>query len=158
MGNFLNVQICGNGHITSLDIEMYSFRFCPQCGSQTFYSCPSCGEPIRGKYFEYDTLFVPEPPDQTPFYCHNCGKPYPWTQKIIDNAIELLSLDENLDSDTKSIIKNAIPNLLVDTPETPVSVAKYRSAMSKTGQIVKDSMRQLLIDIITESAKKIIYP
>ena len=137
---------------------MYSFRFCPQCGSQTFYSCPSCGEPIRGKYFEYDTLFVPEPPDQTPFYCHNCGKPYPWTQKIIDNAIELLSLDENLDSDTKSIIKNAIPNLLVDTPETPVSVAKYRSAMSKTGQIVKDSMRQLLIDIITESAKKIIYP
>ena len=135
MGNFLNVQICGNGHITSLDIEMYSFRFCPQCGSQTFYSCPSCGEPIRGKYFEYDTLFVPEPPDQTPFYCHNCGKPYPWTQKIIDNAIELLSLDENLDPD-----------------------AKYRSAMSKTGQIVKDSMRQLLIDIITESAKKIIYP
>lgn len=157
MGNFLNVQICENGHIISPDIEMYSFHFCPQCGTKTFSSCPSCGEPIFGKYFEYDVLFTPEFPDQVPFYCHNCGKPYPWTQKIIDNAVEILALDEDLDSDTKSIIKNAIPNLLVDTPETPVSITKFRSAMSKAGEIVQNSMCQLLSDVIVKSAKGVFF-
>lgn len=93
-----------------------------------------------------------------PFYCYHCGKPYPWTQKILDSAIELLSLDEDLDSDTKSIIKNAIPNLLVETPETPIATAKYRSAIGKAGQILKGSLYQLLVDCITESAKKVIYP
>ena len=36
-----------------------------------------------------------------------------WTQKILDNALELLSLDTELDDDTKELIKNAIPCLLV---------------------------------------------
>ena len=76
----------------------------------------------------------------------------------MDSAIELLSLDEDLDSDTKSIIKNAIPNLLVETPETPIATAKYRSAIGIAGQILKDSLYQLLVDCITESAKKVIYP
>ena len=157
MGNFLTAQICENGHIITSDIEKFSYSFCPQCGSKAFDECPSCGKPIHGSYYEYDILFVPEPLDQKPFYCYHCGKPYPWTQKILDSAIELLSLDEDLDSDTKSIIKNAIPNLLVETPETPIATAKYRSAIGKAGQILKDSLYQLLVDCITESAKKVIY-
>ena len=158
MENFLTAQICENGHIITSDIEKFSYSFCPQCGSKAFDRCPSCGKPIHGSYYEYDILFVPEPLNQKPFYCYHCGKPYPWTQKILDSAIELLSLDEDLDSDTKSIIKNAIPNLLVETPETPIATAKYRSAIGKAGQILKDSLYQLLVDCITESAKKVIYP
>ena len=158
MGNFLTAQICENGHIITSDTDQFSLYFCTQCGSKALDKCPSCGEPIHGSYFDYDIAFVPKPLEQAPHYCYHCGKAYPWTQKILDNAIELLSLDEDLDSNTKSIIKNAIPNLLVDTPETPIATAKYQSAIGKAGQVLKDSMRQLLIDLITESAKKIIYP
>ena len=99
MGNFLTAQICENGHIITSDIEKFSYSFCPQCGSKAFDKCSSCGKPIHGSYYEYDILFVPEPLDQKPFYCYHCGKPYPWTQKILDSAIELLSLDEDLDSE-----------------------------------------------------------
>ena len=83
--------------------------------------------------------------------------PYPWTQKILSNAVELLSLDGELDADTQELIKNAIPNLLVDTPETPISIANYRSGISKAGQIVRDSMFQLLSSVLSESIKNVLF-
>ena len=92
-----------------------------------------------------------------PWYCHSCGNPYPWTEKILNNATELLSLDEGLDSSAKELIKNAIPNLLVDTPETPISIANYRNGMSKAGQIVKDSMFQLLSNVLSETIKNVLF-
>lgn len=92
-----------------------------------------------------------------PYYCHNCGAPYPWTQKILDNAVELLSLDDELDSSSKELIKSAIPDLIVDTPTTPIAIAKYRKGIANAGQIIKDSLRQLLIDVISETAKKTLF-
>lgn len=83
--------------------------------------------------------------------------PYPWTQKILDNAVELLSLDDELDDNSKELIKSAIPELIVDSPTTPIAVAKYRKGISKAGLIVSDALRQLLVDVISETAKKALF-
>ena len=113
---------------------------------------------IRGSYYVEGVVFLGNSDYTKPYYCHNCGTPYPWTQKILDNAVELLSLDNELDSSSKELIKNAIPNLIVDTPTTPIAIAKYRKGIANAGQIVKESLRQLLIDVISETAKKTLFP
>lgn len=92
-----------------------------------------------------------------PYYCWNCGKPYPWTEKILENAIEILSLDETIGETERELIKNAIPNLIVETPDTPVAVAKYKKGISQAAEFVKTSMRQLLIDVVSETIKKTLF-
>ena len=41
-----------------------------------------------------------------PYYCHKCGNPYPWTQQIIDNAVEILSIDGEVDDEIKKNREN----------------------------------------------------
>ena len=159
MGYYHIAQVCTNGHLINDCFDSHpesNQSFCSKCGAKTITSCPNCGANIRGEY-DYGTL-VFSGTTSVDSYCYNCGVPYPWTQKILDNALELISLDTELDDDTKELIKNAIPCLLVDLPETPVAVAKYKNGLSKAGQIVKDSMHQLLVDVMSETARKIIYP
>ena len=153
--NYYNATICLNGHVIDkylADVEKY----CSICGKETFSFCSCCNSPIRGKV-KADGVIVATH-YKKPFYCYNCGTPYPWTQKILDNAVELVSLDDELDASSKELIKNAIPELLIDSPTTPLAVAKYQKGVSKAGQLVKDSLRQLLIDVISETAKKTLFP
>ena len=154
---YRNATICLNGHVISHS-KANAETFCSRCGSTTFSSCPQCNASIRGVYDVEGVAILGHRDYEKPYYCHNCGAPYPWTQKILDNAVELLSLDDELDSDSKELIKNAIPDLIVDTPTTPIAIAKYRKGITNAGQIIKDSLRQLLIDAISETAKKTLFP
>ena len=149
--------ICLNGHVVSKSIAN-SQKHCSMCGKETYSFCPNCKSPIHGLLKLEGVVVVGKRPYSKPFYCYDCGTPYPWTQKILDNAIELLSLDDSLDNDSKELIKNAIPELLIDTPTTPIAAAKYQTAMSKAGQIVKNTMHQLLVDVFSETAKKLLLP
>lgn len=154
---YTNAKICLNGHVVSLDSKNED-TFCSRCGAETFSVCQNCGAPIRGYYYVEDIIMF-EPTDyKKPYYCYKCGAPYPWTQKILDNAVELLSLDDELDSSSKELIKSAIPDLIVDTPTTPIAIAKYHKGIANAGQIIKGSLRQLLIDVISETAKKTLFP
>lgn len=157
MGVYKTAQICLNGHVITTNIENHEQPYCSKCGTKTITHCPNCGEHIQGKYLIDGVLTLNKSQYVTPWYCHSCGTPYPWTQKILSNAVELLSLDGELDADTQELIKNAIPNLLVDTPETPISIANYRSGISKAGQIVRDSMFQLLSSVLSESIKNLLF-
>ena len=152
-----NATICRNGHIVS-DYTANSQKFCSKCGSETYSYCPKCNAPIRGQYDAPGVLYCYTRDLPLPYYCYECGAPYPWTENILNNAVELLSLDDGLDDASKELIKNSIPGLLVDTPTTPVDIAKYKKGMSGGGQVLKDSMRQLLIDVVSETVKKVLYP
>ncbi|HJH47457.1 MAG TPA: DUF2321 domain-containing protein [Bacteroides fragilis] len=154
---YRNATICLNGHVVSPS-KSNAETFCSQCGNKTYSVCPQCNSPIRGLYDVEGVVVVGHRDYQKPYYCYNCGSPYPWTQKILDNAVELLSLDDELDSSSKELIKSAIPDLIVDTPTTPIAIAKYRKGIANAGQIIKDSLRQLLIDVISETAKKTLFP
>lgn len=151
-----NATICLNGHVVS-KYKANAQNHCSKCGKETYSVCPKCQAPIRGLVKVEGMLVLGDRPYDIPYYCYECGEPYPWTQRILDNAVELLSLDEDLDDSSKALIKNAIPELLIDTPTTPVAIAKYKKGISMSGQMVRDTMRQLLIDVVCESAKKILF-
>ena len=148
--------ICANGHVVSKYNANHQ-RYCSTCGELTFSQCPKCNSVIRGLWDNPGVFVVGNRLYKKPYYCYNCSAPYPWTQKILNNAVELLSLDNDLDEDSKEIIKNAIPDLIVDTISTPIAVANYKKVMNKAGQLVRGSLRQLLIDAVSESTKKLLF-
>lgn len=152
-----NATICLNGHVLSKYKENFQ-KHCSQCGKETYSFCSECHAPIRGVTRVEGAVILGDRPYTIPYYCYECGAPYPWTKKILADAVELVSLDDGLDEDSKELIKNAIPDLLIDTPSTPVAAAKYQKGISKAGQIIKDSMYQLLVDVLSDSAKKLLYP
>ena len=149
--------ICLNGHVIS-ECNANHQKYCSQCGTETYSFCPKCNSPIRGTYDTPGVIVLGNRSYKLPYYCYECGAPYPWTQKILDNSIELLALDEDLDAASKELIKNAIPELIVDTTTTPIAIAKYRKGIASAGKILKDSLRQLLIDIVSETSKNILFP
>ena len=74
---------------------------------ETFSRCLNCRASLRGLW-ETPGVINGRPRNYTkPFYCYECGAPYPWTQNILDNAVELLSLDDDLDEISKDLIKGS---------------------------------------------------
>lgn len=155
MGHYNGATICLNGHVVSISLAN-SQPYCSKCGKETFSKCSNCGSPIRGTYVA-DGIIDLSGRYNKPFYCFQCGAAYPWTDKILENAVELISLDEGLDDNSKMLIKEAIPDLIVDTPITPVAIAKYKKGISKAGVIVKDALYNMLIDIVSETVKKTLF-
>ncbi|MBC2368132.1 DUF2321 domain-containing protein [Listeria booriae] len=149
-------QVCLNGHqITDYsDTPNNPETFCEKCGSEVITNCPHCETPIVGHYKVQGVIVLSRSKTSVPSYCTNCSEPFPWTEKILNSAVELVSLDENLDDETKQLIKHAIPDLLVDVPTTPIAVAKYKMGISKATTIVKDGLYNLLVDVMSETAKK----
>lgn len=156
MGYYNNATICLNGHV----ISTYSAncqKFCSKCGKETYSNCPECNMPIHGKY-EVEGVIDLTGSYNRPDYCYNCGAPYPWTKTILNNAVMLVSLEDGLDDSMKELIKTAIPALITETPETPIAIAKYKKGINNAGDILKNSMRQLLIDVVSETVKKSLFP
>lgn len=91
-------------------------------------------------------------------YCYQCGKPYPWTETIIKASLDLLWMDEDLSSEQKDVLKNTIPDLIVETPVTPVAVARYKKYISKASSFISNALYQLLVDVVSESVKKSLFP
>lgn len=155
MGYYKKATICLNGHVASSSSANYR-KFCKECGSETISLCPSCNSYIQGDY-EVPGVVALGFKYNPPSYCHECGKPYPWTSTILDNAVELISLDDELPDEHKEIIKNALPDLIVETPTTPVAVAKYKKYMSSATGFIKDSLRNLLVDVVSDAVKKSLW-
>jgi len=155
--SYYGATICHNGHVMSKR-ETNHQRFCSKCGAETFSNCPKCGELIWGLEKLNNSFDRADRPYRKPYYCHSCSTPYPWTQKILDNAVELLSLNDDLSESAKELIKNSIPNLIVETLDTPIAIAKYRKGISSAGELLKNSLYQLLKDIVCTSAQKIFFP
>lgn len=138
-------------------IKMNAQNKCDKCGSDTISTCLSCGTPIKGSFI-YPSNMIGYHSFNFPNYCYDCGEPYPWTTLILENAIELISLDEGVNSDIKEIIKNSIPDLLLNTPTTPIALAKFKINVEKLSTPIKDGLYQLLIDVASETVKKAIFP
>ena len=102
---YSGATICLNGHIVNTSSgQLSKILFC-FVGKETFYSSAQLSRIARGLW-ETPGVIVVGPRNYTkPFYCYECGAPYPWTQNILDNAVELLSLDDDLDEISKDLIK-----------------------------------------------------
>ncbi|WP_382400753.1 DUF2321 domain-containing protein [Lentibacillus salinarum] len=106
MGEYGGTQICLDGHTITYNYELGSplqAKHCRKCGKETITQCLSCNAAIRGKY-NIPNIITAGYKYELPNLCHECGQPYPWTQTLLDNAVEIVALDEYLDNDDKEII------------------------------------------------------
>jgi hypothetical protein len=157
MGQYDAQQVCLNGHqITSSyhDYPQYRQSFCDKCGQKTIYQCPSCNTDIRGYYSSPG--IVGEEPSVSKF-CHNCGKPYPWTEAALKAARELVKDIEGLTDSEKLRLTQSLDDIIRDTPQTPVAAGRFKRLVVKAGQETAGVFKDILTDIISETAKKMIY-
>lgn len=155
MGYYNYATICENGHVVSSMQRNYQ-PHCEKCGAKTTSFCMNCNKPIHGRY-EFEDAFEIGFEYEKPYYCWNCGKPYPWTEKILNNAVEILSLDDGLSEADKELIITAIPDLIAVTPDTAVAATKFRKIMEKAAEPVVNGLKQLLTGIVVEVAKGILF-
>jgi hypothetical protein len=91
-------------------------------------------------------------------FCHACGKPYPWTRAGIEAAKALALEFEELDDAERIQLQASIDDLVTDTPKTNVAIVRFKKLMPKVGKHGADALRAILINLITEGAKKTLWP
>ena len=149
-------QICQNGHVANssfIDFPQFNQNFCEKCGASTITKCQDCNAPIRGYYRGsmsggYDV----------PSFCINCGQPYPWTKSRLQAAHELAQEIDNISDEDRIVLQKSIDELAKDTPSTPVAVTRFKKIMVKAGQTTAGMFREILVDVLSEAAKKALFP
>lgn len=151
-------QICLNGHIINKTYERipeYNKEYCDRCGEKTINQCPNCKNSIRGLLwpgaytFEYQEYVLP-------LYCDACGNPFPWIETIINAAMELAKEAKILSEVEVIELNESMHNIITDSPKTQLGANKFKKIMKKLSRGTAEAMRSLLVDIASETAKKII--
>lgn len=153
-------QICLNGHLINSKARRYSLhnqKFCAQCGAATIMDCPNCKSPIRGRY-EAQGIFVVGASDiEIPAFCLECGQAYPWTKVKIEAAKELAK-ELELPKKEQEALATSIDDIVSDNPRTALGATRFKKIMAKVGKESAASFRTILTSVVTEAAKKIIWP
>ena len=158
MGVYRIAEICLNGHVTtSLADTMPQFRenYCSRCGEATITKCPNCSVSIRGSYDDPERLLLPK--YIKPSFCHNCGKPFPWTDRSMQAANELIALTGKFGEPELTQFKTDLDSLMKDTPQTKVASFRVKTILGKVGKEIASGVRDILVDIVSETAKKAIW-
>lgn len=159
MGHYDVAQICLNGHVITDSARLSPTlmqKYCDKCGEPTILECQSCKTPIRGYYHVEgvisigDKLIVPS-------FCHECGKPYPWTERKLEAAWELADELEELNDDERMKLKNSLNDITHDTPKTELATTRLKKIMGKLGKESYSVVKQVLIELATEAAKKSLF-
>lgn len=130
-------------------------KFCRTCGAACITACPNCKMDIRGYFHVPDVISSVE--INTPGFCHNCGKPYPWVGMNLNAARELADELDGLKPEEREALKDTLEDLIRDTPRTQVAVVRFKKLLPKAGRVAAEAMKKLMIDIVTEAAKKSIW-
>lgn len=145
-------QICLNGHVITTAFEDFPDHrsdYCPACGEKTIHACTNCNVPIRGHLRgAFGTGNEPVKP-----YCHNCGKPFPWTERALAAAKELAE-ESALSEADQQILTESIRGMTSDTANTPLAASRFKKLVAKAGPVVGEAIRKTIVDVISESAKK----
>lgn len=158
MNDYDIAQICINGHVITSALNkfpQFGKDFCDQCGVSTIKECQYCHSHIQGLYHGGGLSLSPFLP---PSFCYNCGKPYPWIEAKLNAAKELSDEISGLSESEREILKKSLDDIVVDTPQTSVSALRFKKLAAKAGVEAANALRNILIDIASETAKKLIWP
>jgi len=155
-GNWYDTaQICTNGHVINeqlISSPHIKKKFCDKCGAPTITNCQYCRATIKGAYH-----FGPNISSwMRPSFCTNCGKPYPWTEAKLKAAQELVDELDKLTPEERELLKKSLDDIMLDTPQTIVAATKFKKIAAKAGEATVKELRKLVVDIASETAKKII--
>ena len=117
--------------------------------------CPSCTAHIRGDYdvpgvigfFHYSL----------PAHCHNCGGAFPWTKRKVESAVELVEVGGGLSEIELTQLRTDLTELTRDSPKTQVASLRFKRAMGKVGGSVAQGVREIVVDVVSEAAKKMMW-
>jgi hypothetical protein len=162
MGYYDVAQICLNGHVVNDSYNVFPEEnqdFCHSCGAETIKKCLNCNKKIKGRYIPShdDVVIIPGGEYEIRSYCDCCGKPYPWTEEKIKAAKELTSELEYLSEEEKETLQNSIEYIVSDNPRTQLEATKFKRIMSNVGSETYGIFRDILVDVLSSTAKKIIY-
>ncbi len=152
-------QICLNGHIINASTQKYpqhNKKYCDKCGEKTITRCPNCNAVIQGEYHVEGIAAFGGELSPPPSFCPNCGNPYPWTEKKIKTAHQMTKELSNLTSEEKELLEKSIDNIIKETPETRLAVTRIKKLLPKVGKEAGNMLRDLVVDIASESAKKML--
>jgi len=91
-----------------------------------------------------------------PSFCPDCGKLYPWTEAKLKAAQELTDELDSLSPEEREALKKSFDDIVRDTPQTKVAATQFKRLVAKVGKIAAEQLRELVVDIASETAKKII--
>ena len=75
----------------------------------------------------------------------------------LKTAKELADLLEDLSPEEREILKKSLDDIISDTPQTAVAANKIKILVAKVGKIAAEQLRELVVDIASETAKKLIW-
>ena len=160
-------QICTKGHVInsqSVYRPEYNKKFCDKCGAPTITNCQYCNAMIKG-YYHIKTDLSHEAiirmgwsQNPLPRFCPDCGKPYPWTEAKLKAAQEFSNEQVNLSLEEQEMLKKDIDDIIRDTPHTTVAATRIKRFLAKAPKAVADGLWFIIRDLVSETAKKIIWP
>jgi hypothetical protein len=149
-------QICLNGHCitdSSIDNPERNEDFCSLCGQPTITACKKCATPIRGYLRDsYPTPYL------IPSFCYKCGAAYPWTETKISVANEMTRELDQLSEEEKKQLASSLDDLVRESPKTTLAANRFKKLMTKAGAVAAESFKKVLVDVVSETAKKILWP
>ena len=152
-------QICLNGHVitdSSKTTPGLKRQFCDKCGAATITECPKCKANIRGHYHVPGIISVGKG-FKAPKFCSDCGAAYPWTESSLKAVHALANEIEQISDDEKNILTHSLDDLVKETPQTEVAAIRVKKIMRKAGTEAAYALREILIDIISETARRAIF-
>ncbi len=154
-------QICINGHVInscSVKLPEHNKKFCNKCGAPTITNCQNCNATIRGEYHQEHVIKAIYYNELTlSSFCPECGKPYPWTEAKLKAAQEFSDMLVELSLEEREALKKSLDDIVRDTPQTPVAATRFKKLVAKAGKVAADGLRDILVDIASEAAKKAIW-
>lgn len=152
-------QICLSGHVINDSTNEFpeaNKKFCQKCGKQTITACQDCDYPIRGDYVAGAVVVVGGGHYKAPAYCENCGHAYPWTKTALETATELSKQLPGLSDDEKNEIAGDLDYLLYDTPKSKPAAVRVKTLLGKSGGEVAGMLRDVIVAVASETAKKVL--
>jgi hypothetical protein len=151
-------QICLNGHeanSSTKHMPQFNKTFCENCGEKTITDCPSCSKPIRGYYWGGSVIGASY---DIPNHCLECGKAFPWIERKQAAALELLAEELHMDKEEQEELKRDLRAAATEEPRTQAASLKIKRLLTKVGKDAAGVCRDVLVDVVSETAKKIIWP
>lgn len=149
-------QICLNGHLindATKENPQHNQQFCDKCGSPTIFNCQKCRAEIRGDY-HMEAVLAPSS-FEMPSFCINCGAAFPWTEAKIQAARDLAS---GLSGTDKAEWDQSVEEIVHDTPKSTAAATKIKRFLDKFGKPIANTFKDLVVDLVSEAAKKILWP
>jgi len=158
-------QVCINGHIITDSVQsnpQINQNFCNICGRPLITKCPHCKADLRGRRHIKDVMSMTGYRivnfNKTEQFCYQCGKPFPWLELKLRLVHGLANKSDEISVDDKVILTNSIDEIIKETPRTSIAAIEFKRILSNCSRPIVDSFRNILIDIISETAKKLIWP